>query len=297
MIQWLKELDEVLRGHKGDARLLAGGMVHIQIKPLVVVSIVLGVVCGVFMGLYAVLTRTPPCFARMFASAVKVPILFILTLVITFPSLYVFSTLLGVRLGPKDTLRLILAPVSANLAVLASLGPITGFFTLSTSSYPFMKLLNFLFFALSGIIGLKVLLTMPARLDAAQGGPAIVVQDPARNGQAAELSSLDVPAKPLISVRSGDLAGTTFRVWLVIYGLVGAQMGWVLRPFIGAPGSGPYDRRVIWCLMRTFGPGCRRLRAWQGHLRGRCAPEGSLGLAVGPPACLRSVLRRSDGDV
>ena len=27
----------------------------------------------------------------------------------------------------------------------------------------------------------------------------------------------------------------TFRVWLVIYALVGAQMGWVLRPFIGAP--------------------------------------------------------------
>jgi hypothetical protein len=31
------------------------------------------------------------------------------------------------------------------------------------------------------------------------------------------------------------MARTTFRIWLVIYGLVGAQMGWVLRPFIGAP--------------------------------------------------------------
>lgn len=235
MIRWLKELDEVLRGHKGDARLLAGGMAHIQIKPLVIVSIVLGVIYGAFMGLYAVLTRTPPCFAQMFASAVKVPILFILTLVITFPSLYVFSALLGVRLGPRDTLRLILAPVSANLAVLASLGPITGFFTLSTSSYPFMKLLNFLFFALSGIIGLRVLLTMLARLDAAQGGPAIVVQDPTPGDRTAEQSSLEAPAKPLVSPRSGDTAGTTFRVWLVIYGLVGAQMGWVLRPFIGAP--------------------------------------------------------------
>ena len=27
----------------------------------------------------------------------------------------------------------------------------------------------------------------------------------------------------------------TFRVWIVIYGLVGAQMGWLLRPFIGSP--------------------------------------------------------------
>ena len=30
-------------------------------------------------------------------------------------------------------------------------------------------------------------------------------------------------------------ARTIFRVWVIIYGLVGAQMGWILRPFIGAP--------------------------------------------------------------
>ena len=26
-----------------------------------------------------------------------------------------------------------------------------------------------------------------------------------------------------------------FRCWVVVFGLVGAQMGWVLRPFIGDP--------------------------------------------------------------
>jgi hypothetical protein len=26
-----------------------------------------------------------------------------------------------------------------------------------------------------------------------------------------------------------------FRCWILLYGLVGAQMGWVLRPFIGNP--------------------------------------------------------------
>ncbi len=235
MIQWLKELDEVLRGHKGDPQLLAGGTAHIRIKPLVAVSIVLGIIYGLCMGLYAVLTRTPPCFAQMFASAVKVPILFILTLVITFPSLYVFSALLGIRLGPKDTLRLILAPVSANLAVLASLGPITAFFTLSTSSYPFMKLLNFLFFAVSGVIGLKVLLTMLARLDAAQAGPAKATGNSAPAAKPADSAAPAVAVMPVALSPSGDIMGTTFRLWLVIYGLVGAQMGWVLRPFVGAP--------------------------------------------------------------
>jgi len=237
MIQWFKELDEVLRGHKAETQLLAGGTAHIRIRPLVSVSILLGIGYGLFMGLYAVLTRTPPCFAQMFASAVKVPILFILTLIITFPSLYVFSALLGVRLGPKDTLRLILAPVAANLAVLASLGPITGFFTLSTSSYPFMKLLNFFFFVVSGAIGLKVLLSMLARLDAAQTRPVVLEEKPTPSDQGGDNPEEPSPeaAKPVSQPPEGDMARTTFRIWLVIYGLVGAQMGWVLRPFVGAP--------------------------------------------------------------
>jgi hypothetical protein len=199
------------------------------------VSILLGIIYGLFMGLYAVLTRTPPCYAQMFASAVKVPLLFILTLIITFPSLYVFSALLGIRLGPKDTLRLILAPIAANLAVLASLGPITGFFTLSTSSYPFMKLLNFFFFAVSGAIGLKVLLTMLAKLDAAQTRPVVIEDKPALSDQGGDSLAPNAPAKTPSRSPEGDMARTTFRIWLVIYGLVGAQMGWVLRPFIGAP--------------------------------------------------------------
>jgi hypothetical protein len=29
---------------------------------------------------------------------------------------------------------------------------------------------------------------------------------------------------------------TVFRCWVILFGLVGAQMGWVLRPFIGRPG-------------------------------------------------------------
>lgn len=28
-----------------------------------------------------------------------------------------------------------------------------------------------------------------------------------------------------------------FHAWLVVYGLVGIQMGWILRPFIGDPNS------------------------------------------------------------
>jgi hypothetical protein len=233
---WLRELDEVLRGHKADPRLLASGTAHVPIEPLVGASILLGMTYGVCMGLYAVVTRTPPSGMQMIACAIKVPALFFLTLVVTFPSLYVFSALLGVRLNPKDTLRLILVPITVNLAVLASLGTITAFFTVSTTSYPFMTLLNVLFFSVSGVIGLKVLLTMLSRLEAAQTQgtalpPSAVLADGGGVPGPPPSESSPTPRPP----RERSTARLTFQVWIVIYALVGAQMGWILRPFIGSP--------------------------------------------------------------
>ena len=35
----------------------------------------------------------------------------------------------------------------------------------------------------------------------------------------------------------GPHVKTVFRIWVLVFGLVGAQMAWVLRPFIGAPGQ------------------------------------------------------------
>jgi hypothetical protein len=234
---WLRELDEALRGRKADPRLLAEGTAHIRIAPLVVVSVALGMIYGVCMGLYVIATRTPPSFAQLAASAVKVPALFFLTLAVTFPSLYVFSALLGVRLGPKDTFRLILVPIVVNLAVLASLGPITGFFTLSTTSYPFMKLLNVFFFTVAGIIGLKVLLAMLSSIEAAQSPTAAAAPEPGSPTEVQNAATQAIAAKPLprSMLRDRTVASTTFLVWVVIYALVGAQMGWILRPFIGSP--------------------------------------------------------------
>jgi hypothetical protein len=37
------------------------------------------------------------------------------------------------------------------------------------------------------------------------------------------------PPKPGAGVR------TIFRVWVLVFGLVGAQMAWIMRPFIGDP--------------------------------------------------------------
>jgi hypothetical protein len=78
-------MDDVLRGHKADPSLLANGTSHIQVSPLVMGSTLLGIAYGGFMGLYAVAPRTPPSFVQLIAAAVKVPALFFLTLIVTFP--------------------------------------------------------------------------------------------------------------------------------------------------------------------------------------------------------------------
>ncbi len=42
--------------------------------------------------------------------------------------------------------------------------------------------------------------------------------------------------QPTSLARPGrDRSLTLFRGWLVVYGVVGAQMGWILRPFVGSP--------------------------------------------------------------
>jgi len=238
MIGWLKELDELLRGSKTEAELLAQGASHLRLRPYAVASVALGLVYGIFMGLYAVLSREDPCYMQMVATAVKVPALFFLTLVVTFPSLYVFSALLGLRLPPLDTLRVVMAAIAVNLTVLASFGPITGFFTLSTTSYAFMKLLNVFFFAVSGVIGLGFLLSMLRRLEGKRD-PAPDQESAA--GERVQLSNSAGEASPqgcllfLTSPARHATARTVFTVWLFLYAAVGAQMGWVLRPFIGHP--------------------------------------------------------------
>ena len=83
-----------------------------------------------------------PNAMQVLASMVKVPALFFLTLLVTLPSLYVFNALVGSRLTLAAVVRLLVATLGVIVAVLASLGPIVAFFSVSTTSYPFILLFN-----------------------------------------------------------------------------------------------------------------------------------------------------------
>lgn len=253
MLGWLKQLDELLRGDRVRAQDLAGGTINVSLRVFVTVSVVLGMIYGAFMGWYALGGRglgEPDAWKQALASTIKLPALFMLTLGVTFPSLYVFNALVGVRLNFRTTLRLLVAAIAVNLAVGASLGPILGFFTVSTESYHFIVLLNVVLLGIAGMVGLGFLLKAlrsSARVQAEKEAPPVEPEPPpvvrpdeseketAWNAAARYAARLE-RSRQVVRDRESS-AQWIFRVWVIIYGLVGAQMGWVLRPFIGAPGS------------------------------------------------------------
>ena len=257
MWQRLKRLDQILRGDATSAAALRDGSLQVPVRELIGTLIALAMVYGACMGSFGLLRAESGGTAQWIATTIKVPALFFLTLLVTCPSLYVFNALVGSRLRPAMVLQLLVAALGVNIAVLASLGPIVAFFSISTTSYPFMVLLNVAVFAASGLLGLSFLLQTLQRLsDAMRKDPtpneptddgsespsdvnpnpddaavdAVVVAE--RNVQSTVTGPLDRPEGQMFERH----VKTVFRVWIVIYGLVGAQMGWVLRPFVGDPG-------------------------------------------------------------
>lgn len=230
----IRNVDQLLRGGFTRDEDLRLGRIPIPVRVLGWSCLVMGASYGLMMGLYAA-TGESGSAMQVLASAVKVPLLFLLTLVVTFPSLYVFSALSNSRLRAADTGRLLLAAVAVDMAVLASFGPVTAFFTFSTSSYSFMILLNVAFFGLAGLFGLaflrrtlETILKHPEPLPQ----PKKKAKGKTKAAEGGELDPVMVEHTPAVV---GDSARRVFRAWLVIYGAVGAQMGWILRPFIGSP--------------------------------------------------------------
>ncbi|MEP7217744.1 MAG: hypothetical protein ABI876_02445 [Bacteroidota bacterium] len=286
MKKWLKELDRLLRGDATRISALKYGAVEVPVGGISVLILCLGLFYGLCMSCYAIFVGADEIGARILSTMIKVPLLFFLTLGITFPSLYIFNTLIGSRLTIDSVLQLLIASIGVMMAVLASLGPIIAFFSVSTTSSSFMLLLNVAVFSIAGILGLRFLLRTLQRLSQAKLAPAADV--PAGDTETAEGDWLEKeftvlnngngdgerdingdvhhnevneataetekqreatdlliargtgqyrpnrPQRKRSNVGASDpKVKMIFRVWVVVFGLVGAQLSWVMRPFIG----------------------------------------------------------------
>ena len=249
MDKWLAELDRLLRGSPSHESDLAQGRVGFSARRLVLLVIVLGALYGAAMGVYGGLGGRAGGWMYVLSGAVKVPLVFLLTLLVTFPSLYVFAALANSRLRARETLRLLIASIAVMLGVLASFAPVTLFFTVSTDSYRFMLFLNVLFFTIGGCVGLGFL----------NRAIAAVFRGSHREGTAGD-SALPDGALQRPHGEGAERARGIFRLWLIIFAVVGAQMAFILRPFVGNPQIQFAWFRVRWSNVFEF-----LARSFTGH--------------------------------
>jgi hypothetical protein len=158
---------------------------------------------GVSMALYGLLLGSTHSVAQSLSSAIKLPLLFLATLLVCAPVLYIINILFGANLRLSQSIALVLAAICLTGVLLLSFAPIILLFILTVpDSYQFFKLLNVLFFTISGGAG---------------------------------VACLSRGLKIVSAGRATSNLWLIFCLWLGIYGFVGSQMAWTLRPFVGFP--------------------------------------------------------------
>ena len=142
--------------------------------------------------------------------AVKTPLLFILTLLVCTPALYVINLALGMRLHFMPVMTLMLFALAGTGVMLVVFAPIALLFSVVTASYHFMKVLHLLIFVIAGLFGVRILWEGLCRMREKDAG---VIE----------------------SVVGLGKRGMVLLAWLLLYALVGAQLAWTLKPFLGTP--------------------------------------------------------------
>ena len=167
------------------------------------------------------------------ASAIKLPILFLLTLAICLPTLYLFNLLFGARLSVRQALALVLVAITVTGALTLAFAPVSLFFLITDTSYAFFKLLNVSILTLTGAVGLGFLIEGMKRMN----GLAYAERIKSIKAMALDEQSTDdkSEAEELTPVVERPVSMQLLYFWLVLYGFVGTQLGWTLRPFFGDP--------------------------------------------------------------
>ena len=218
-------IDNLLRGQV-ITPMLGETRRQLPLRRLLLLIAMFGLLYGGVMGSYGGVFGER--WKQVIYSAVKVPFLLIGTFLLSLPSFFVISTLLGLRDDFAHSLRVLIATQAALTIILASFAPFTALWYLSSTDYQAAVLFNALMFGISSIAAQLLLRRFYAPLIARNPRHRLLV-----------------------------------RAWLIVYAFVGIQMGWLLRPFIGNPlepshffrehaWGNAYEvvMRMVWSLMR-----------------------------------------------
>ena len=193
---WMATVDDVLR--RAEWTTQTSRAAH-GLARLFGCLVVCGLLYGAAMGTFRGLAGESQWLRQIVYSAVKVPLLLVTTFVISLPSFFVLSTLLGLRRDFGQSLRAVIATQAGMAAILASFAPLTALWYCSSSSYQSATLVNGVMFAVASLAA-QYLLREYYR-------PLI-----ARNARHRKL----------------------LWAWAIVYALVAIQMAWLMRPFIGS---------------------------------------------------------------
>lgn len=224
MTSVLSKIDRLLRGQRLLESRVDGSTSHLV--RLAAVVVLFGMFYGAVMGTFSV--TSPERAVQMIYSAIKVPMLLLVTFLTALPSFFVINTLAGTRKDFGEALESLISTQAVLTIVLASFAPFTAMWYCSFPDYRSAILFNAVMFALASFTAQFVLRRL---------------------------------YRPLIK------RNTRHRIlligWLSIYVFIGIQMGWVLRPFVGSPVSEPrffreeafsnayvYVFRLIWETVR-----------------------------------------------
>lgn len=162
------------------------------------------IISSLFFALYGAIIGSTTVPMQIFASAFKLPALYLITMAICLPTLYFSEAISGSKRTFGQYLALLLASMALIGVMLFSFAPITLFFRLSIDDYQFFKLLNVAVFTITGLIGVNNFYQSTKILN--------------------DKDSESAKNRPNL-----------IQYWLVLYGFVGSQLGWILRPFFGSP--------------------------------------------------------------
>jgi hypothetical protein len=163
------------------------------------------------------------------SSAVKLPLLFLLTLAICLPTLYLFNLFYGGRLSARQVLALALAAITVTAGLTLAFAPVAVFFLITARDYTFYKLLNVAILGLTGVAGLSFLVSGMRGMNALDLPPQPRLESAAQ-------PQPEGSARPQPGAAPRPVSMPLLQIWLLLFGFVGTQLGWTLRPFFGAPG-------------------------------------------------------------
>jgi hypothetical protein len=145
------------------------------------------------------------------SSAIKLPLLFYVTSLICFPTLYFFLSFLGTQQTTRQLFSFMILCNTFIAMVLAAFAPVSFFFLITGYSYNLFKFINTIIFSVAGLTGIYLFYREIRKI----------------------IKSTSVQPEDGKSFK-----GLLFlRLWAIMFAFIGLQLSFTLSPYFGVPGK------------------------------------------------------------